>query len=99
MTEENVHYLEQQIRQGWDLAHDPNLLLCCVSATEMDKDNGEKVLRLLRNAMARPDQSFVLPTPEGVVFAFSSRKTAPTSVPQTEAAPIRVHLNTTATAV
>ncbi len=96
MTEEYVQYLEQQIRQSWDLAHDPNLMLCVVPADEVAKDNGEKMLRLIRSAMERPGESLVVATPECVVFGFAKRQSAAETAVKPGAAPMRVQLNSVA---
>lgn len=94
MTEEYIQFLEQRIRQGWDLAHDSKLLLCRVPAGELENNNSQKALNLLRAAMARPDHSLVLATAEGLIFGFTDQKAESNPVSQTTGSPMRVSIQT-----
>lgn len=74
MTPELTQQLEGLIIQTWDIAHDPNLLVCRVPKTELR--NGattHRILNLLDRVATQPDESLVLVTSEEVLFGFSNR--------------------------
>ncbi len=74
MTQECIDYIEQLLSLEFAVARDPNLIMCRVPAIDLNLENSQKILHMLREAQSRPERSLVLITPEFVIFGYTNRR-------------------------
>jgi len=66
---------QQRVAIARALVHDPRLIICDEPTAALDRENGIKVMEILKNVAAKPDRCVVIVTHDNRIFKYADRMT------------------------
>ncbi len=66
---------QQRVAIARALVHDPRLIICDEPTAALDRENGQKVVEILKNVAAKPDRCVIIVTHDNRIFNYADRMT------------------------